>query len=227
MLSPSTRTRIYIQMTKGTSVSSCQRLSGKALLLLNMSFVRLLMNCFLTSWTFLVILAIRAFTNEVRSQSTDLNTLIALTANNEHRTGIIVVHIFVVFWDESFIMPFAKLAILLFILKLIRLFLRNLDELIPHLHLHRLRSTATLRTFRFDWLLVEIVIFLRSPRFIKFVLNWFDYRRSQVFNIGLKFTIPNLSSNWTKKVDSPCSHIIALIISVFNCVLHHRFIIVP
>ena len=102
------------------------------------------MNGFFTSWAFLKILAVLALSNEMGSESTNFYSLAALTTNAKHGAGIIIMHIFIIFFDKPFIVSLTKLAILIFILEL---FLWNIDELVAILDLKLL------------WLLTRIILF--------------------------------------------------------------------
>ena len=199
MFFPAIHPSVDVKMAQGTAVRSGHWFGWKALLLLNVSFVYLLLNCLLASRTFFIVFAIGALSHQMWGECTYLNTLIALFADGEHRASIVVVHIFVVLFNKFFIMPFAKLAILFFILELGWLFLGNFNKLIPHFQLHRLSSAGGrfASSFAFDGFFIIIAVIL-SPGIIKFVLDRFDDRRSKIFCILFQFGIAYLSSCWAE-----------------------------
>ena len=81
------------------------------------------MDCFFTSWAFLIVFTVGALSDQMRSQSANLYSLSALITDNEHRTGIEVVHVFIILLDKSLIYSFAELALLVLVY-LIYLFAR-------------------------------------------------------------------------------------------------------
>ena len=115
MLLPSVDSRVDVQMTKRTAICSSKRLSRETLFLLSMGFVGLLMDCFLASGALLVILTICTLSDQMRGKGTDFNPLATLAADNKHRASVKVVHIFVIFFNKSFIDSFTKLALLILI----------------------------------------------------------------------------------------------------------------
>jgi hypothetical protein len=115
MLLPAIDSCVYVQMAKRTAVRSRKRFGRKTLFLLNVSFVVLLVHCFFTSRAFLVILTIGAFSNQMGSKGTDLDSLATLAADNKHWASIEVMHVFVIFFNKPFVYSFAELALLIFV----------------------------------------------------------------------------------------------------------------
>ena len=160
MLFPTICSRVDVQVAKRTTISSCEWFGWKALFFLYMGFVYFLMDCFFASWAFLIVFTVCTFTYQMRSKSANLYSLSTLIADNKHRAGIEVMHVFIVLLDKSFINSFAELALLVFVY-LVYLFacwlFRDLNELISCLHLRRwlLSSDSSfLWSFRFDWFLI-------------------------------------------------------------------------
>ena len=199
MFFPAIHPSVDVKMAQGAAICSSHGFGWKALLLLNMCLVYLLLDCFLASWTLFIVFAIGALSHQMGGECTYFNALIALFADGKHRASIVVVHIFVVLFNKFFIMSFAKLAILFFILKLGWLFLRNFNKLVPNFQVHRFSSSGGRFTssFAFDRFLIIIGIIL-SPSIIKFVLDRFDDRRSKIFSVLFQFGITYLSSYWAE-----------------------------
>jgi hypothetical protein len=118
MLLPSVGTWVDVQMAQRASVGRSQWFSRQALLLLNMRLVDLLLHRLLAPGALLVVLAILALSHQMRGEGADLNALSALATNGQHGAGVVVVHIFVVLLDESFVVSFAELAVLVFVVEL-------------------------------------------------------------------------------------------------------------
>jgi len=177
MLLPSISPRADVEMTQRTSVSNSQRFPRQTFFLFNVSLVYLLLDCFLAARTFFVVFAVLAFPHQMCSQGADLHSLSALSADGQHGTCVVVMHIFVVFFYESFVVPFAELAVFILVVQLSRLLFGNLYELITGFHLELRGSSAGILCLWLDWSLVIGCLIVASS-ILQLVLNGLYYWRS-------------------------------------------------
>jgi hypothetical protein len=156
-------------MAEGTPVGRSEWLGRQALLLFRMGLVALLVDGLLAAGALLIILAIGTLAHQMRSQCVDFDALPALAADDEHGTGIEVVHVLVVLLHEALVHSLAEFANLILV-HLVGVFtcafLWNLDEFVTHVQLLLLLLTPTslrfLRAFCLDRLLVKILRLLHS-----------------------------------------------------------------
>jgi hypothetical protein len=102
-------------MTQWTAVIGSQRFRWQTFLLLNMGLEIFLMDCFFTTRTLLIVLAIGTLPNKVGCKVTDLDALPTLATDKDHRAGIEVMHVFIVLFHKTFINSLAELADLVFV----------------------------------------------------------------------------------------------------------------
>lgn len=121
----------------------------------------------------------------MRGQSAYFHSLTALSANRQHRTGVVVVHVLVVFFHKSLVSPFAKFTKLILVVNLVCLFLGNFDKLVPSLHFKSRcffsRSTLGLRL---DGSFIKGSGVVTASVF-ESVFNGFDDWRPEVLQRGL------------------------------------------
>lgn len=159
-------------MAEGTPIGRSEWLGRQALLFLRVCLVTLLVDCLLAAGAFLVVLAIGTLAHQMGGQRVDLDALSALTADDEHGTGIEVVHVLVVLLHETLVHSLAELAnlILAYLIGVFTpAFLWDLDEFITHIQLLLLLTTTSLRFLRafcLYWLLVEILRLLHSASLV-------------------------------------------------------------
>jgi hypothetical protein len=76
-----------------------------------------------------------------------------------------------------------------------------------------------LRSFGLDGLLIEILRFFRVAGFFELVFDCFENGGSEVLSIRLYGICSDFSSDGADKRNGGCSDIVALVVSIFDCIL--------
>lgn len=139
-------------------------------------------------------------------------------------------HIFVILLSKSLIDSITKFANFIFIdvIWVFALgFFRDLYELITYFEvLFLLLRLVSIISFLFNRFFIECRLFSMSS-FLHLLFNWFNDRRSKIFKEWLNRIISDLTGYSCNKYDRRGPHIAVLIISIFNSIFYHLFIILP
>ena len=177
MCYPAVFSGVNVQVAKGTSIGSCQRLSRYTLLLLHMGFVVSLVNCLLTSWTFLIVFTVFALRNKVSCIGIYFNCLLTLVTNKKHWAGIIEMKITVILILKLFVISLAKLTNVLYVGDFLFGHLNKLVFVLNFFVVHLLLCISRVLHCLFLWFnrsFIEVSVIF-PPFFVEFLFNCFDY----------------------------------------------------